>query len=189
MTPRRWASSYTNIFIFFLPRRISRIPFWAICSSEWVWAGELRLRVCIANLRDSLAYPGEGKRKADFLSNSSLYQVRGRLAKDVEAPHAQAVLVSRLNYLPAASAELTSLVASPAPRRPMDARDPDVIAFTCGHVFQKRCFYEDVLPMFRQRVASLTPRVPVTMKLLQVGLVVIFIPLVNSHLFQSSLII
>jgi hypothetical protein len=40
-----------------------------------------------------------------------------------------------------------------------------VVAFTCGHAYRRRDFYEEILPEFLVRMASLQPRIPMTTKL------------------------
>ena len=91
-------------------------------------------------------------------------EIRGKLSRDVNAGHTQGVSFSSLSYLPGVDLDGPGGLA--VPRRPVDTRDPDLLAFTCGHVFQKRCFYEEVLPGFLHRLEFFSPRLPVTAKLL-----------------------
>jgi hypothetical protein len=46
-----------------------------------------------------------------------------------------------------------------------DHPQQEVIAFTCGHAYRRRDFYEEILPEFLVRMATLQPRIPITTKL------------------------
>jgi hypothetical protein len=96
-----------------------------------------------------------------FAVNRLWSEVQANLCKDLGVGATQAVTFHRLWYL--APSEAASGIVARA--RVANQSDKDLLAFTCGHVYQKRYFYEEVLPVLVQRL-TMSARLSVTSKLL-----------------------